>query len=172
MVYVRCPANRHMNSVLRIIVEWIYDWTIGSSARHGKSRLLREEAGNSLSTKWCRVLRVEGMWSSKTRASVKASKDMKRNEGLVFGTGATTGSTQWAQYIGVVIGSGPTGKNGAPTQVTQLSSTALTGAGAGAEAWFFLSKSNARTISLSSANIRNDTARVEEVRTYLGKQLP
>ncbi|GKC75808.1 hypothetical protein Tco_1126582, partial [Tanacetum coccineum] len=49
----------------------------------------------------------------------------------------------------------------APPQVTQLSSTALTGAGAGAEAWFFLSKSNARTISLSSAT-SDEIAGVEE----------
>ncbi|GJW09115.1 hypothetical protein Tco_1571538 [Tanacetum coccineum] len=54
-------------------------------------------------------------------------------------------------------------KDRAPPQVTQLSSTALTGAGAGAgaEAWFFLSKSNARTISLSSAT-SDETAWVEE----------
>ncbi|GJS32967.1 hypothetical protein Tco_0531349 [Tanacetum coccineum] len=37
----------------------------------------------------------------------------------------------------------------------------LGGAGAGAEAWFFLSKSNARTISLSSAT-SDETAWVEE----------
>ncbi|GKF95650.1 hypothetical protein Tco_0288385, partial [Tanacetum coccineum] len=35
------------------------------------------------------------------------------------------------------------------------------GAGAGAEAWFFLSKGNARTISLSSAT-SDETAWVEE----------
>nr|GFA39729.1 hypothetical protein [Tanacetum cinerariifolium] len=43
----------------------------------------------------------------------------------------------------------------APPQVTQFGSTALTGAGVvdgvGAGDWFFLSKSNALTISLSSA---------------------
>nr|GFB13865.1 hypothetical protein [Tanacetum cinerariifolium] len=53
-----------------------------------------------------------------------------------------------------------------PSQVTQLGSTALTRAGvedeAGAEDWFFLSKSNALTMSLSSAT-SDETAGVEEL---------
>ncbi|GJW69948.1 hypothetical protein Tco_0126865 [Tanacetum coccineum] len=47
-----------------------------------------------------------------------------------------------------------------PPQVTQLCSTAFTGAGAGV--WFFLSRINALTISFSSA-ISDETAGVEEL---------
>nr|GFD49598.1 hypothetical protein [Tanacetum cinerariifolium] len=54
----------------------------------------------------------------------------------------------------------------APPQVTQFGSTALTGAGVvdgvGAGDWFFLSKSNALTISLSSAT-SNEMAGVDEL---------
>nr|GFB35036.1 hypothetical protein [Tanacetum cinerariifolium] len=58
-----------------------------------------------------------------------------------------------------------------PSQVTQFGLTTLTGAGVvdGVEAgdWFFLSKSNALTISLSSAT-SDEMAEVDELRTYLG----
>nr|GFA11928.1 hypothetical protein [Tanacetum cinerariifolium] len=54
----------------------------------------------------------------------------------------------------------------APPQVTQFGSTALTGAGVedevGAGDWFFLSKSNALTISLSSAT-SDEMAGVDEL---------
>nr|GFD18973.1 hypothetical protein [Tanacetum cinerariifolium] len=54
----------------------------------------------------------------------------------------------------------------APPHVTQFGSTALTGAGVidgvGAGDWFFLSKSNALTISLSSAT-SDEMAGVDEL---------
>ncbi|GJU43340.1 hypothetical protein Tco_1200606 [Tanacetum coccineum] len=49
-----------------------------------------------------------------------------------------------------------------------IAAAACAGAGAGAEAWFFLSKSNARTISLSSAT-SDETAWVEEFVLKLAK---
>nr|GFD41749.1 hypothetical protein [Tanacetum cinerariifolium] len=54
----------------------------------------------------------------------------------------------------------------APQQVTQFGSTALTGAGVvdgvGAGDWFFLSKSNTLTMSLSSAT-SDEMAGVDEL---------
>ncbi|GJY21328.1 hypothetical protein Tco_0393894 [Tanacetum coccineum] len=70
-----------------------------------------------------------------------------------------------------VIGSGPTGGCGWCVPVPEVGSRCM-GAGAGEQnAWFFLSKSNARTI-LSSAYASDETAWVEASYLTWRKKLP
>ncbi|GJY06986.1 hypothetical protein Tco_0374040 [Tanacetum coccineum] len=88
----------------------------------------------------------------------------RETEGLVFGTGATTGATMGSK-TGVVIGSGPTGGWTGAVLCEQEGCTwsfvtsgigftteevGIGGGWSGAEDWLFLSKSNARTIYLKS----------------------
>ncbi|GJS88582.1 hypothetical protein Tco_0823369 [Tanacetum coccineum] len=87
---------------------------------------------------------------------------------IVFGTGSNNRATMGSR-TGVVIGSGPTGGwTGAVLCEQEGCTWSFVTSGSvpdpleveaelqsGAEAWFFFVKSNARTISLSSSNIRH-----------------
>ncbi|GJT18875.1 hypothetical protein Tco_0877581 [Tanacetum coccineum] len=65
-------------------------------------------------------------------------------------------------------------EKGTTTSIHNLDQLLLTGAGAGdgAEAWFFLSKSNARTISLSSATSAFRMYQVDAIHENHGVDMP